>query len=53
MTIHSRKIKLIEFSLGTDPTDIAFECQVQSWNINNNTEDGEKIYSLCPAGVGR
>lgn len=50
MTIHSRKIKLIEFSLGTDPTDIAFECQVQSWNINNNTEDGEKIYSLCPTG---
>jgi hypothetical protein len=50
MTIHSRKIKLIEFSLGTDPADIAFECQVQSWNINNNTEDGEKIYTLCPTG---
>lgn len=50
MAIHSRKIKLIEFSLGTDPTDIPFECQVQSWNINNNTEEGEKIYTLCPTG---
>lgn len=50
MTIHSRKIKLIEFSLGTAPSDVAFECQVRSWNINNNTEDGEKIYTLCPTG---
>ncbi len=50
MTIHKRKIKLIEFSLGTAPSDIAFECQVQSWTMNNNTEDGDKIYSLCPEG---
>lgn len=50
MTIHKRKIKLIEFSLGTDPSDIAFECQVSSWLLNNNTEDGDKIYTLCPTG---
>ena len=50
MTIHSRKIKLVEFSLGTSPSDIAFECQVSNWQINNNTEDGEKIYTLCPTG---
>lgn len=50
MTIHKRKIKLVEFSLGTDPADIAFECQLNTWTINNNTEDGEKIYTLCPTG---
>ncbi len=50
MTIHKRKMKLIEFSLGTDPTDIAFECQIQSWTLNNNTEDGDKVYTLCPEG---
>jgi hypothetical protein len=50
MAIHKRKMTLIEFSLGTDPTDVAFECQVQSWSLNNNTEDGDKIYSLCPTG---
>lgn len=50
MTIHKRKIKLVEFSLGTDPDDIAFECQLNTWTINNNTEDGDKIYTLCPDG---
>lgn len=50
MTIHKRKIKLIEFSLGTEPSDLAFECQVNTWNLNNNTEDGDKIYTLCPDG---
>ncbi len=50
MTIHKRKMSVIEFSLGTDPSDIAFECQIQTWSLNNNTEDGDKIYSLCPEG---
>lgn len=50
MAIHKRQIKLIEFSLGTDPSDIAFECQVSAWTLNNNTEDGDKIYTLCPTG---
>jgi hypothetical protein len=53
MTIHKRRIKLIEFSLGTDPSDVAFECQVQAWSLNNNTEDGDKIYTLCPTGEDR
>lgn len=53
MTIHKRKLKLIEFSLGTDPADIAFECQIQTWSLNNNTEDGDKIYTLCPTGEDR
>jgi hypothetical protein len=50
MTIHKRKIKLIEFGLGTAPSDIAFECQISEWNLNNNTEDGDKVYTLCPTG---
>jgi hypothetical protein len=50
MAIHKRKITLVEFSLGTDPSDIAFECQLNAWTLNNNTEDGEKIYTLCPTG---
>lgn len=50
MTIHKRQIKLIEFSLGDDPADIAFECQISAWTLNNNTEDGDKIYTLCPTG---
>jgi hypothetical protein len=48
--IHKRKIKLIEFSLGNDPADIAFECQISAWTLNNNTEDGDKLYTLCPTG---
>jgi hypothetical protein len=50
VTIHKRKIKLIEFSLGTSPSDIAFECQVSSFKLNNNTDDGDKLYTLCPEG---
>lgn len=50
MAIHKRSMKLIEFSLGDDPDDIAFECQISSWSLNNNTEDGDKLYTLCPAG---
>lgn len=50
MAIHKRKLKLIEFSLGTDPADIPFECQISAWTLNNNTEDGDKLYTLCPTG---
>lgn len=53
MTIHKRKLTLIEFSLGTAPSDIAFECQISAWTLNNNTEDGDKIYTLCPEGEDR
>lgn len=48
--IHKRKLKLVEFSLGTDPDDVAFECQLSAWTLNNNTEDGDKLYTLCPDG---
>lgn len=43
MTIHQRRLKQIQFTL--DVT--SFECQLRSWNIANNTEDGEKLFSFC------
>lgn len=53
MSIHKRKITLIEFTLGTGLSAKSFECQVSSWTLNNNTEDGDKIYTLCPTGEDR
>lgn len=49
MSVHQRKIKQIVFSLDAE----TFECQVRSWQLNNNTEDGEKIYTQCPDGEVR
>ena len=46
---HNRKIKQIEFSLGS----ISFQCQVQTWQMQNNTEDGERQYTQCPDGEFR
>lgn len=44
---HNRKLKVIEFTLAGSN----FEFQVQSWKMNNNTEDGDKLYSYAlPAG---
>lgn len=53
MSVHNRKVKLIEFSLGADPDEIAFECQVQAWSIANNTDDGERYFTQCPDGEFR
>jgi hypothetical protein len=47
MSIHNRRLKLIEFSLGA----IAFECQVKSWNLDPGISDGERLYSFCPDGA--
>lgn len=49
MSLHSRKLKLIEFVV--DGTQ--FECQVSSWNLQNNTPDGDKLYTFCPDGESR
>lgn len=49
MTIHNRKLKLIEFDLG----GTNFECQIKTWNLPNNTDDGDKIYTFCPDGEDR
>jgi hypothetical protein len=43
----SRKLKIITFTLaGTQ-----FQCQLKSWTMNNNTEDGEKFYTYCGVGA--
>ena len=47
MPAHNRKLKFITFTL--DGTD--YQCQVQTWNIANNTDDGEKFYSFCTDGT--
>ncbi|MCW6008502.1 hypothetical protein K1W54_28755 [Micromonospora sp. CPCC 205371] len=49
MSTHNRRIKQIEFTLA----GVAFQCQVQNWNMANNTEDGEKLYAQCPDGEFR
>ncbi|MFI6759364.1 hypothetical protein ACIBF5_09510 [Micromonospora sp. NPDC050417] len=46
---HNRRLKQIEFTLGGE----AFQCQVQNWNIANNTEDGERLFTQCPEGETR
>lgn len=50
MPVHSRKLKIIEFLIDSIPE---FECQISTWNVVNNTEDGEKIYTYCPDGEDR
>lgn len=49
MSVHNRKIKTIELGLGVN----AFECQVQTWQILNNTPDGARFYTQCPDGEFR
>jgi hypothetical protein len=46
---HNRKLKEITFTLG----GTSFECQVQSWTMQNNSEDGERFYTFCPDGEFR
>lgn len=46
---HNRRLKQIELGLDIDQ----FECQVQTWQIVNNTEDGDKMYAQCPEGEFR
>jgi hypothetical protein len=44
--IHQRRIKLLKVGMGVKQ----FECQLKSWKINNNTPDGDRIYTACPDG---
>lgn len=58
MTIHHRKLKQITFTIGDTSASPAideesFQCQISNWMVNNNTEDGEKIYAFCPDGEDR
>ena len=49
MTTHNRRVKQIVFTIAGVP----FECQVESWQMLNNTPDGEKRFGLCPDGEFR
>ena len=51
MTAHNRRLKFITLAIGTPP--VSYECQVTSWNINNNTDDGDQIFTYCPDGEFR
>lgn len=42
----SRKLKIVTFTLA----GISFQCQLQKWKLNNNTEDGERFYTFCGGG---
>jgi len=46
VSAHNRKLKVITFTLGGN----SFECQLTSWQIVNNTADGEKMFTYCPDG---
>jgi hypothetical protein len=47
-------LKLINFSLTPEGGSATqFECQVRSWQILNNTEDGERHFTFCPDGEFR
>jgi hypothetical protein len=46
MSLHNRQLKTITFELG----NTEFQCQIQSWQLVNNTADGDKLYSFCPDG---
>lgn len=47
LPIHHRKIKVITLTIGT----VVVESQVQSWTMNNNTDDGDKLYAQSSAGA--
>lgn len=46
---HNRRVKQIQLGIGGNQ----FECQVESWQMLNNTPDGEKRFGLCPDGEFR
>lgn len=49
MTAHNRRLKVITFEL--DSTQ--FQAQITSWQVINNTEDGEKVYTFALDGEFR
>lgn len=46
MTSHNRRLKVITFGLGASN----FECQIQSWMLNNDSKSGDYMYTYCPDG---
>lgn len=48
MAFTNRKLKTIAFALGTANQ---FEAQIQSWELSNDSDDPEKIYSYGADGA--
>lgn len=46
MTVHNRRLKLIEF----DIAGVGFECQLKNWNLDPGIDDGDRQYTYCPDG---
>lgn len=46
-TIFKKKLKYLELRLGTDPNVVDHACQLTTWKVNNNTDDGEVRYTFC------
>lgn len=49
MTVHHRRLKVIELEINGEN----YECQVQNWEIQNNTPEGDRHYTFCPTGEFR
>lgn len=49
MTAHNRRLKVITFELDS----VEYQAQITSWKMNNNSEDGEKVYTFATDGEFR
>jgi hypothetical protein len=41
--VHSRRLKLVTFTLNS----VDYSCQLNNWNMMNNTVDGTKTFTYC------
>lgn len=48
MAAHARRLKTLLLTLGNESLDqISAECQLTSWNLANNSPEGEKLFTYC------
>jgi hypothetical protein len=48
MSVHQNRLKILNFTID----GIAFDCQINSWNMNPNAKTGTHEYTYCAAGEG-
>lgn len=41
--VHTRRLKIVTFTLNS----VDYSCQLNNWNMMNNTVDGVKTYTYC------
>lgn len=46
MTAHSRKLKIVTFTLAGVP----FQCQLKNWIMKNGSGEGTRMYTFCADG---